>query len=121
MLAAFSYFDFDDEDMIVKLTGRYQFDCDDFLRFVEDRPELDAVALYRPKERVVTGCFALRYKFFKQLLENLDFHKMEEDLIDIEFEVYDFLQKIASESANVAYLDAIGITANIANVAIEKW
>lgn len=120
-LAAFDYYDFDDEDMIIKITGRYLFNDDRFVRLVEDHPEVDAFGSPHPKLGIVTGCFAMRSKYYKQMLRALDFNEMELKAIDIEREMEKFLKKMVAENANVVYLDKIGITANVANVVIEQW
>lgn len=120
-LAAFDYFAFDDDDMIVKITGRYLFNDDHFLRLVEAHPEVDAYGSFHPVLGVVTGCFAMRYKYYKRMLKSLDFEEMERNLVNIEKELEKFLKIMESENAKVVYLDKIGITANIANVVIEQW
>lgn len=120
-IAAFDYFDFDDEDMIVKITGRYLFNNDYFLQLVKTHPEMDAFASYfEDKNRgVTTGCFAMRYKYYKQMVEELDLEKMEENLIDVEWEVAQFLEKMGK--GKVMYLDKVGISANVANVGVKQW
>lgn len=120
-LAAFNYFNFDDEDMIIKLTGRYLFNNDHFLALVEAHPEVDAFASRIPPWGVTTGCFAMRSKYYKRMLKELDLVKMERNALTFEWEVYLFLRKMISEGAKVVYLDKIGITANVANERIEQW
>lgn len=119
MIGAFNYFDFDDDDMIVKLTGRYYFNSDDFLQIVKANPEMDAIASYYygdPKRGINTGCYAIRCKYFKQMLNGLDFKKMEEKLIDIELEAGRFLEKMEK----VKYLEKTGITANVNHTIVEQ-
>lgn len=123
LIEAFDYYDFDDEDMLVKLTGRYFFNDDHFLKLVEAHSDVDAFAsvLEWDPSKVTTGCFAMRAKYFKQMLKRLDLQKMEKELIDIEWEAARFLEQMASENANVVYLEKIGITANVANTVIVQW
>lgn len=118
MMVGFKQFHFDDNDMIVKLTGRYRLDSRDFLQLIEDHPEVDAFVRCdegypKPLGKVFTGAFAIRYKLFKEMLENLDLVKMEEQLIDIEVEVANFAQKLTARGAKVMYLEKIGMSANI--------
>jgi hypothetical protein len=120
-LAAFDYFDFQDEEMIVKLTGRYLFNSDEFLRFVATHPEADAIGSPHAALGIMTGCFAMRGKHYKRMLRELDFTQMELELIDIERIVERWFKKMAAEGAKVIYLDKIGITANVANVSVEQW
>ena len=116
LIEGFKQTQFGDNDMIVKLTGRYLFDSRDFLQLVEDHPEIDVFVRCDPlgfPEKVFTGCFAMRYKFFKQMLENLDLIKMEEELIDLEKEVAHFTRQLAHLGKNVMYVEKVGIVANI--------
>ncbi len=123
ILKALDYYNFDDEDMIVKLTGRYYFNSDEFLKFLESHPEVDAAAsrLHDPSRGITTGCFAMRGKFFKRMYKELDLVKMEEKLIDIEWEAEQFLKKMIAENAKVAYLDRVNITANVNNCEVVQW
>ncbi len=123
ILKALDFYEFDDEDIIVKLTGRYWFNNDDFLKFLEAHPEADAIArrLDDTSRGISTGCFAMRSKFFKRMYRELDLAKMEEKLIDIEWEAEQFLKKMIAENANVVYLDRVNITANVNNCEFVQW
>lgn len=123
-LAAFDYYSFDDEDMIVKLTGRYLFNETNFLHLIGEHPEVDAFASYLPdrKRGVNSGCYAMRYKYYKRFLQGLNLQRMEEKLIDIEFEIEQFLQKIALEGVHVMHIEKMGITADVGNSGdIQQW
>ena len=118
MMEGFKHYHFDDNDMIVKLTGRYRLHNCDFLQLIEDHPEVDAFVKCdpdypKPLGRVLTGAYAIRYKFFKEMLENLDLVKMEKEMIDIEIEVANFAQKLNAQGDKVMYLKKIGMTGNI--------
>lgn len=114
--AAFAYFDFDDEDMIIKLTGRYFFNDDRFLKLVLSEPDTDAfVSYWGDKGIVTTGCYAMRGKYYKKMLEEMDLYRMESELIAIETVVTEFLKKAG---CNVRFLDKMGITANVADLGI---
>jgi hypothetical protein len=120
-LAAFDYFQFNEEDMIVKLTGRYFFNNDRFLRFVASHPEVDGFASPHASFGITTGCFAMRAKYYKQMLQEMDWVEMEKNAKDIERITAKFLQKIASLGAKVIYLNKVDITANVANAVVEQW
>ena len=114
MTEACKKFYFKDNDIIVKITGRYFFTSDVFLRAVEAKPTVDAFVTVDQYGQVFTGCFALRYKFLKEMLHQLDYQKMERNMINIESEVSCYLRKIIQEKdAHVLYLDKIDVTANI--------
>lgn len=111
---AFKKINFNDNDMIVKITGRYYFTSNEFLKTVEDHPSIDAFVTTDSSGQVFTGCFALRYKFFKEMLDQLDYAKMEREMINIEQEVAWYLKKISrAQNVHVMYLDKLNIVAPI--------
>ncbi|HSX11037.1 MAG TPA: GT-D fold domain-containing glycosyltransferase [Chlamydiales bacterium] len=118
MMAGFKRYRFNDNDMIVKLTGRYRFDSPDFLHLVEAHPEIDVFVKCEPgwghpKGKAFTGCFAMRHKLFKEMLRQLDLIKMERYEIDLEREVADFINQLPNLDRRVMYLEKIGMWANI--------
>ncbi len=118
IIEAFKYFNFDDEDMVLKLTGRYFFSSRDFLTMVEENPQIDVFVNYdyyesKPDFRMKTGCFALRGKFYKEFLRTVDLERMEKQMIDVEIEMADFIRKISREGAQIMVLDKLGITAHV--------
>ncbi len=117
LIEGFHFFQFKDDDMIIKLTGRYWFNCRDFLQLVEDHPEIDAFVRFTPNhpcaEHMITGCFAMRYKLFKEMLESFDYSKMEEELIDFERMVGSFVLQLPARQYRVMYVNKLGITSNI--------
>ena len=118
IMEGFKHYQFNPNDMIVKITGRYHLDRRNFLQIIEDHPEVEAFVSCdpgypEPLGKVFTGCYAMRYQLFKEMLENLSFEEMEKKLIDIEVEVANFAQKLTARGAKVMYLDKIGMTANI--------
>lgn len=123
MLLALDFYNFDDDDMIVKLTGRYFFNTDKFLRTIEDHPEMDGFASYcvNSERGVQTGCFAMRCKEFKQMLREIDLDWMEEKLVDIEWIVGQYLKKMSFATGKVLFVEKTGITANVTNHHIEQW
>ena len=116
IIEAFKQFNFNDKDMIIKITGRYFFTSDQFLKLVENNPSIDAFIKTDGLGQVFTGCFALRYKYFKTMLGQLDYDKMEHSMINIEQEVAIYINKIIKEqNANVMYCDKLDMLANIGN------
>ncbi len=118
MIEGFKHYQFDDEDMIIKLTGRYFFHSRQFLDVVETHPEIDASVKFCAaypvvNGRVFTGCFAMRCKYFKEMLQQLDFVKMEEELIDLEVEVARYIHRMEEKGCKILYLKDLGMTANI--------
>ena len=115
MWEGIKHFKFEDEDMIIKLTGRYLLDSPYLLKLAEDHPEVDAIAKpFADGVKVFTGCFAMKCKHFKEMLSQLDYEEMEEYLIDIEEEVATYLKKLEMRGGNVVYVDHMDVTAYVA-------
>lgn len=111
LLEAFKKLKFKEHDIIVKITGRYSFNSDLFLTTIKENPTVDVFAL-KISDQVFTGCFAMRYELFKDFLNQLDFIKMEKEMINIEYELALYLKKIESKN-NILYINKIDITAPI--------
>lgn len=111
MLAAFEHFNFKDNDMILKLTGRYLFNSDSFLKLIENNCDVDAFIKKDEYGQVFTGCFAMRCKYFKAMLRQLDLEKMERSMINIEREVANYIEK--NSHLTVMEVETVGITARI--------
>lgn len=111
---SFKRLSFHDDDMIIKITGRYFFKSDKFLKIVEEHPNIDAFVKLAPDGQVYTGCFAMRYKYFKEMLNYFDYEKMEREMINIEQEVADYIQRITKpKKVQVMHVAELGIVANI--------
>ncbi len=114
MLAALNFYQFDEEAMIVKLTGRYFFQDGYFFEAVKSDGESDAFVRRAPVQYPTSrfmGCFALRMKFFKRFLEGLDFEKMEREMICVEDELGRFL--LGTPEIRIHEMEALHVTANI--------
>ena len=98
MLACFSFFQFDDDDMIVKLTGRYCFHSDKFLKCVERNQNIDIFIKKFDDGQIFTGCFAMRYKYLKHMLEQIDYSRMEKNMINLEQEAAHYIAHLKNVS-----------------------
>ncbi len=119
-LAAFG---FDDNDMIIKLTGRYFFNSDAFIQLVQERSDIDAFIKYDAIGQTITGCYAMRYKYFKEMLDSIDYHVMEKKMINIEREVANYIKRKQSV-IKVLAVDQLDVTANIFGRGVccmEQW
>lgn len=108
---ALKYYAFPNNEILLKLTGRYFFTDDAFLKLVENNPSLDAFVKKTPDGPVFTGCFALRCGYLQQFLNQLDFVKMEKQHLSIESELAGFL--LRNPHIKTLYVDTLHITANI--------
>lgn len=118
LLNFFKYNPFNDDDIIVKITGRYLFLDDSFLRCVIDHPEYDAFVKYAylgtlniKEAAIYTHCFALRYKYFIEFLSQLDLEKMEREMICLEWEISYYLA--ARSDLKTFLLDRLGLVARV--------
>ena len=109
---AFEKYQFDDDDMIVKISGRCYFACDMFLKNIEKKPEIDAFVKYDRNRQVFTGCFALRAKYFKELLANIDFQAAERHMINLERIVADHIIKMSKQGAHIEEIFEVGMIAH---------
>lgn len=113
LLAGLNHFNFSEDDIVIKLTGRYHFTSENFIRIVESSPEVDGIFRKPGKSgQVFTGCFALRHKYFVKMLKQLNFDLMERKMTNLEREVAEYVRKIEKEGAKILYLDQLGVMAN---------
>lgn len=112
MQKALKIFNFDDEDVVLKLTGRYWFNDDYVLKYIEDHPEYDVFVYQLPlsPHMVSAGAFAMRCRYFKEFLQQLDLERMESRLISIEEEIQAYLKKLIAKGGVIAYLDTLHLT-----------
>lgn len=95
--ASIPYLPFDDEDIVIKLTGRYYL-YDNYLVNLIQRTQndFDAYVCYGKNfvspDHIFTGCFAMRWKYFKKLYNELDLDWAEKEYVAIEKIYADFIQ-----------------------------
>lgn len=98
-------FNFDPEDMIIKLTGRYPLESDEFIRLVEKNLDADVIARVWNEDDVCTGLFAIRLKYFLDFLNNyVDHARMDKYNIPLEHYFGSYVTKIKKEGAKIVYL-----------------
>lgn len=120
MLEALKAFNFAPDDMIIKITGRYHFMTDEFIRMVENSPEVDGffkkVDGYEKNDKraVISGCFALRCHYLIDMLEHVDYDDIEKNMICFEFELADYVKQIiADKQASICYVDMLQVSAHV--------
>jgi hypothetical protein len=105
LLIGLQCFNFDPETIIIKLTGRYPLESDEFVRLVEQNLDADVIAKTWTENDACTGLFAIRLKYLLDFLQNyLDFKKMEQEMISVELYFGAYITKIEKEGANVIHL-----------------
>lgn len=102
---AFKEFNFDPDTMIVKLTGRYPLENDEFINIVEQNLDADVIARTWHEGDACTGLFAIRFKYFIDFLENhIDFKKMEKFGTPLEHYFGAYITKIKKDGAKIVHL-----------------
>lgn len=120
ILEALDHFNFDPEDIIIKLTGRHRLISDFFIKTVENNPEYDAFITYCHDlypawidGMVPTMCFAMRCKFLREMYAEIDYYRMQQENIPIEWIVPAFItRKCDEEKMKVMVLDKLDIRVN---------
>ncbi len=107
LLEAINHFNFSDEDILIKLTGRYHFKSKLFINTIQDNSHYDAFVKLDPYGQVFTGCFAIKVKYLKKMLLQLDLVKLEKKMINIERAVADFLYENKISTLLVEKLDVM--------------
>jgi len=114
LLEALYHFDFADEDMIIKFTGRHQLTSDYFLRLVEEHPEYDAFVKVNADGNVYTLGFAMRCKYIKEMYEQLPFEQLGKALRPIEYDVGDYIKaKVKQGNFKVYYVEKLHMKAHL--------
>lgn len=113
MLEGLKYFNFDPEDMILKITGRYQCINDFFLKFVENNSDADAIVKFTPDGQVLTLCYAMKQKHFIHMFEHLDYASMETNTIYLEQTVGHYIRnRIEQGNFKVISVDRLYVRSN---------
>jgi hypothetical protein len=115
LLKALEEWNFNDEDIILKLTGRYFLQSDKLLRVLEELDDVAAVAKFGKFNYpyVLTGCFAMRCDLMKQMYASFDYQKLEKEMICIEDEVGRYLDALQKKGKKLIRLEHLGVEANV--------
>lgn len=81
---------FNDDDIVVKLTGRYLLYEPFFLELIKGNPQYDSYVKWID-DQIFTGCFALKWKHFKRVMNEADLVSMENDMINVEKVIANFI------------------------------
>lgn len=98
---------YNDEDWIVKLSGRYIFMSDYFMKIVENMDsKINVVFKMCDPEQAFTFCFAMRWKYFKE------FYSLPLELLgnkNVEKFIVEFVQysNLANSAINIDKLDIL--------------
>ncbi|HEX2978594.1 MAG TPA: hypothetical protein VHO47_05725 [Candidatus Babeliales bacterium] len=117
MLDALNHFNFDPDDMIIKMTGRYYLITDSFFKLVQNNIEKYDVFvkpnLHTPGD-IATACFAMRCRDLKEMLDSFDFNWVGTSYFSIELLVGRYIALKSNEGKlRVLYVDKLDVKANI--------
>ena len=114
MLDFFEHNEFNDDDIIVKVTGRYLFIDDSFLEYIKSHVEYDAFVKDVCKRIIIghqgdifTGCFAMKHKYLIGFLKQLHLQKMEEEMACIEWELADYV--VLHKEMRTCFVEHLGM------------
>lgn len=115
IIASIPHLPFDDEDIVIKLTGRYWLYDRALIDLIENTSaDYDAYVCYGKHfvgdDHVFTGAYALRWKYFKQLAQGIDVEKAEREWIGVEQIVADFLK---DNNLRIKLVDPLNVEARI--------
>lgn len=101
----------DENDLYIKITGRYSLDSDWFFEQINNNLEFDFYGkLMDNNQQIFTGLFAIKSKLFKDFLNWLDIDKMEINMINFEKLLKNYIDSSNSKSL---YLEKLDLTAPI--------
>lgn len=100
---------FDDEDIVIKLTGRYFLYDQFFIELIQNNFKYDVFAK-QIEDQVFTGCIAMKWKYFKKIIMETDLQDMEKNMINMEKVFYDFILK---ENLCFFHVDKLHLLARI--------
>jgi len=114
MLEGLQYFNFNDEDMIIKMTGRYQPINDTFFKIIEQNPHIDVFIKVNKEGYIFTLAFAMRCKYMKEMYAGMDYASMERNIINVEITAGNYVkQKKLTHHIKVMYIDRLHFHANL--------
>jgi hypothetical protein len=113
--ASIPFLPFNDEDIVIKLTGRYNLYDRSFINLIETNADnYDAFVSYGKNyvanNDIFTGCFAMRWKYLKKIIKEMDLEKAERDYIAVEAIFAEFIQDMR---LRVKKVDRLNVAARI--------
>ncbi len=111
---ALYYFNFDDEDMIIKMTGRYFPLSDYFFKLVENNLDYDAFFFLTPSGDFTTLAFAIRCKYLKQMYQSIDYTIVEQRNMCIETAISNWIKHMtANKTIRFYSVDRLNIRVDL--------
>lgn len=100
-----------EDDYFLKMTGRYKFLDDHFIKNYRDNIGYDFYGkLIDNKTQVFTGCFIIKNKILNEFIEYVDINHLESNMINIEMYLLNFL---IEKKKNCFFIDKLNVDAPI--------
>lgn len=114
MRIGLDYFNFNPDDIIIKITGRYVLQTDEFIRLVEKNRDADVIARIWDPEDAYTGLLAVKTGVFLDFIDNYYLSQVDDPK---------YSQPIVPNYGNLAFEHAFAryIHLNLANLKIVLW
>lgn len=110
LLEGCAYFNFEPDDIIIKLTGRHCLASNTFLKIVEQNPQADAIIRINSDGNVFTVGFAMKYKYLQEMYTNIDYEELDRNMTPIEYRVGDYIKRKKAEgNFKIMYVDILNI------------
>lgn len=96
MRIGFSHFNFQPDDMIIKITGRYVLQTEEFIKLVKDNIDADVILRMWDSDDAYTGLFAVRGRVFLDFMDNHYLNLMDDPGFDesIEHELAKYVTRM---------------------------
>lgn len=114
LLEGCAYFNFDPDDLIIKLTGRYSLLSDYLLQTVQNNSEFDVLIKITGDYCADTAGFAMKYKYLKEMDTYIDYNSLEKNMYAIEYQVGQYIRKkIQDGNFNIFHINKLNIKAEL--------
>lgn len=109
------HFNFEPDDIIVKLTGRYNLLSDNFIKLIKNNPEHDMfIKPFGYAPGLCSACFAMRYKHLITMLNNLNYTAMDNNTTYLEREIEQYVKAAEKENIlKVWYVKSLDLQAHM--------
>ena len=105
MIKALEHFQFDKEEVVYKMTGRYFLETDSFFRMM-DQCAMDAGFHQYPDGQLFTGFFACRVSLLNEFLNSVNYDVISKKMVNVERVASIFFKN--QRTAYVKKLDIVG-------------
>lgn len=107
---------YSDDEIIIKLTGRYLFLSSFFIENINKNSQYDIFVRNGVDNQFFCGCFAMKFKFFKEFINNINTEDMIKNNVSLERELYNY-----SICRNLKVYEKIDVYSNINNETEFIW